>query len=66
MKVETCLWELRNERNISLKQLELRSGISKSTLSRIENQKTCPTLLQLVNIADVFKVDYNTLIRIIR
>ena len=59
-------WQARSEKNITLKQLEKLSGISKTTLNDIENGKLSPTLYQLeciakaldVKITDLFESEY--------
>ena len=64
MKVKT--WQARVEKNITLKQLEQMSKISKTTLNDIENEKISPTLYQLeaiakaldVKITDLFDSEY--------
>ena len=64
MKVKT--WQARAEKNITLKQLEQMSKISKTTLNDIENEKISPTLYQLeaiakaldVKITDLFDSEY--------
>lgn len=60
------VWELRNKKNFTLIQLSKRSGISKSTINNIENEKVSPTLLQMesiaialeVNITDLFESEF--------
>ena len=54
MKVKT--WQARAEKNITLKQLEQMSKISKTTLNDIENEKISPTLYQLEAIAKALDV----------
>lgn len=54
MKVKT--WQARAEKNITLKQLEQMSQISKTTLNDIENEKISPTLYQLETIAKALDV----------
>ena len=45
------LWEIRTKQNYTLMQLAKKTGIGKSTLNNIENEKTSPTLFQLEMIA---------------
>lgn len=54
MKITT--WKARYDRDISLRQLEELTGISKSTLNNIENGKTDPTIGQLEKIAIALEV----------
>lgn len=60
------LWEIRSKNNITLRELEKKSGISKTTLNDIENGRTAPTIQTLEKIAesidckinDLFESDY--------
>lgn len=64
MKILT--WEIRSKKGITLMELEKKSGIGKSTLNNIENEKVSPTLFQLEMIAiamdkkitDLFESDH--------
>lgn len=49
--MEVLTWQARTKRNLTLKELESLTGISKTTLNTIENGKTSPTLRQLETIA---------------
>nr|UVY64651.1 MAG: helix-turn-helix domain protein [Bacteriophage sp.] len=49
--MEILTWQARTEKNVTLKQLEKMTGISKTTLNTIENGLTSPTLRQLEAIA---------------
>lgn len=49
--MEVLTWQARNKKQITLKQLEKMTGISKTTLNTIENGQTSPTLRQLEAIA---------------
>jgi len=50
-KMKILLGEIRYGKNLTLKQLEALTGISKSTLNNIENEKVSPSLKQLETIA---------------
>lgn len=64
MRITT--WQARNSQNITLVKLAALTGISKSTLNNIENQKVSPTIAELeaiakalnVKITDLFDSDY--------
>lgn len=64
--MEVLTWQARTKKNLTLKQLEVLTGISKTTLNTIENGKTSPTLRQLeaiaialdVKISDLFDSKY--------
>ena len=45
------IWEVRSQKGISLRELERRTGISKSALNNYENGKRYPDLLQIEKIA---------------
>ena len=49
--MEVLTWQARIKKNVTLKQLEQMTGISKTTLNTIENGLTSPTLRQLEAIA---------------
>lgn len=64
--MEILTWQARTTKNLTLKQLEELSGISKTSLNDIENAKLSPTLYQLEQIAkaldmkitDLFSSEY--------
>lgn len=49
MKILT--WEARTNKGLTLMELSRKTGIGKSTLNNIENEKVPPTLFQLETIA---------------
>lgn len=49
MKILT--WQARNSKKLTLVKLSEMTGISKSTLNNIENEKVSPTLAELETIA---------------
>ncbi len=57
------LYKIRSERQLTLKQLELLTGVSDSTLNRIENNQTNPTLSTIHKIAKGLKVKINDIIQ---
>lgn len=64
MKILT--WQARNNKKVTLVKLSKMTGISKSTLNNIENEKVSPTIAELEAIAkalrtkitDLFDSDY--------
>lgn len=50
--MEILLWELRTSKGLTLKELEERSGVSKSEINAIENAKVSPRLNTLKLLAD--------------
>ena len=49
MKILT--WQARNSKKVTLVKLSKMTGISKSTLNNIENEKVSPTIAELEAIA---------------
>lgn len=45
------VWKMRTKKNMTLTQLSELSGIPKSTLNDLENEKTKPNIVQLEKIA---------------
>lgn len=64
--MEILLWQVRDKKGYTLERLERKSGISKSTLQRIETGETSPTLDSMekiakainVRITDLFESEY--------
>ena len=64
MKILT--WQARNNKKVTLVKLSKMTGISKSTLNNIENEKVSPTIAELeaiakalnMKITDLFDRDY--------
>lgn len=59
--IKVLLWERREERRMTLRELSERSGLSKSTLQRIECSKRSPTLQQLDRIAKALNINITQL-----
>lgn len=59
--VEVLTWQARQERGITLKQLEELTGIGKTTLNNIENGLVSPTLNQIEAIARALGVNMSDL-----
>ena len=55
------VWNMRKYRRMTLVGLAEKSGISKTTLNNIENEKVWPTILQLEQIAKALHVHINEL-----
>lgn len=64
--MKILVWQIRTAKRITLVELAKRSGIGKSTINNIENEKVSPTLMQLeslaaaleVHITDLFESDW--------
>lgn len=57
------VWKLRKAQNLTLRQLEEKSGVSKSQINDIENGKANPTIETLALLADALNVDLSELIQ---
>lgn len=64
--MKITLWQARRNKKITLVELAKKTGISKTTLNDIENEKLSPTMKQIETIAkglnmrisDLFESDY--------
>lgn len=56
LKVIYRLYEIRTERKLTVRDLEQLSGVSKSTISRIEQQDMNPSVLTICQIADALNI----------
>lgn len=54
--MEVYTWQARINKGMTLKQLEIATGIGKTTLNNIENGLVSPTLVQLEAIARALAV----------
>lgn len=61
LSVHLKIWEIRSNKGLSLRQLERMSGISKTTLNDLEDEKRSPTLDQLEKIAIALNVKISDL-----
>lgn len=59
MKILT--WQVRNSKKVTLEKLAKMTGISKSTLNNIDNEKVSPTIRQLEAIAKALEVKISDL-----
>lgn len=59
--MEVLTWKARIEKNLTLRELEAITGISRSTLNTIENGQTSPTLRQLETIAEALETTISAL-----
>lgn len=64
--MKILVWNVRHSKDITLMELAALSGISKTTLNEIENEKRMPSIAQLeaiakamnVRISDLFESEY--------
>lgn len=66
MQIIIRLREVRIEKNITIRQLSKRTGISKSHLNYIENGEREPTLSMIVRIAVALGIDEKELYRVVK
>ena len=64
MRVYILLRDVRKSKGISLEQLSMMTGISKSHLSYIEREEKEPTISMMVRIALALKVDIKELFKV--
>ncbi|WDF67455.1 helix-turn-helix domain-containing protein [Sphingobacterium oryzagri] len=58
-KISAKIKEIRKDKNITLQELADKAGVSKGLISQIENNRTVPSLLVLINIVNALDVDLN-------
>lgn len=56
------LRDVRIEKGISIRKLEQKSGVDRSTISRIENEQAIPSVLTLCKLAYALNVTLNDLV----
>lgn len=61
IQVTYCVREERMKQNMTVRDLEAISGISKTHINAIENNKTHPTLYSMLLLASALQVDLSTL-----
>lgn len=59
IEISARIKEIRREKNITVQELADRVSVSKGLISQIENNRTVPSLLVLVNIVRALDVDLN-------
>lgn len=59
IRISNRIKEIRREKNITVQELADRVSVSKGLISQIENNRTIPSLLVLVNIISALEVDLN-------
>lgn len=59
--MKILIWQVRESMGISITKLSQMTGISKSTLSRIENEKTSPSMNQMEEIAKALECNISDL-----
>ncbi|MET4140668.1 XRE family transcriptional regulator [Pedobacter sp. UYP1] len=59
LKISTRIKEIRRERNTTVQELADLAGVSKGLISQIENNRTVPSLMVLIDIISALDVDLN-------
>lgn len=59
--IKILIWQQRKQKGITLVELQKRTGIGKTTLNNMENEKVSPTILQLEKIARALNVKISDL-----
>jgi len=58
-KISNKIKEIRKEKGITIQEVADRAGVSKALISQIENNRTIPSLLVLINIINALNIDLN-------
>ena len=58
-KISNKIKGIRKEKGITIQEVADRAGVSKGLISQIENNRTIPSLLVLINIINALNVDLN-------
>ena len=64
--IDVLLWQVRTAQGITLRELEQMTGLSKSTLNRLENGQTSPTLAQLERLAAALNCNITDLFAVVK
>lgn len=64
MHIEILLKQIRENKNITIKKLSEKSGVSKSHISDIENNYKMPSLIVMVKIAKALDVSITELYKV--
>lgn len=59
IQISDHIKELRKQKGITVQEFANRAGVSKGLISQIENSRTIPSLLVLVNIIKALEIDLN-------
>jgi transcriptional regulator with XRE-family HTH domain len=66
IQISNRIKERRREKNITIQELALRANVSKGLISQIENSRTVPSLLVLIEIIRALEIDLNEFFKDIR
>jgi transcriptional regulator with XRE-family HTH domain len=66
IQISNRIKERRREKNITVQELALRANVSKGLISQIENSRTIPSLIVLIEIVKALEIDLNEFFKDIR
>lgn len=66
IQISNRIKERRREKNITVQELSLRANVSKGLISQIENSRTIPSLIVLIDIVKALEIDLNSFFKDIR
>ncbi|HVW95528.1 MAG TPA: XRE family transcriptional regulator [Mucilaginibacter sp.] len=66
IQISNRIKERRREKNITVQELALRANVSKGLISQIENSRTIPSLMVLIDIIKALEIDLNEFFKDIR
>ncbi|WP_184548798.1 helix-turn-helix domain-containing protein [Mucilaginibacter sp. FT3.2] len=66
IQISNSIKERRREKNITVQELAIRANVSKGLISQIENSRTIPSLIVLIDIIKALEVDMNEFFKNIR
>lgn len=66
IQISNRIKERRREKNITVQELATRANVSKGLISQIENSRTIPSLMVLIDIVKALEIDLNEFFKDIR
>src|SRR5471030_2480430 len=66
IQISNLIKERRREKNITVQELAVRANVSKGLISQIENSRTIPSLMVLIEIIRALEIDLNEFFKDIR
>lgn len=66
IQISNRIKERRREKNITVQELSLRANVSKGLISQIENSRTIPSLIVLIDIIKALEIDLDSFFKDIR
>src|ERR1700760_2466168 len=66
IQISNRIKDRRREKNITVQELAARASVSKGLISQIENSRTIPSLIVLIDIIKALEIDLNEFFKDIR